>query len=89
MIHIKTLLDNFSRTEFIFITSEAKVYQLGQNGNDTNIQGFKINVQKTDMKNVSDAGIVDLVGTIKGHEAICQRCYENVEGNGEIRILRK
>jgi len=86
---IKTLLDNFSEElRFIFITSEAKVYQLGQNGNDTNIQGLKINVQKTGYeKCVRCWHSRPEVGTIKGHEAICQRCYENVEGNGEIRIF--
>ena len=58
---IKRLLDNFSEElRFIFITSEAKVYKSGQDGNDTNIQGLKINVQKPNMRNVSDAGIVDL-----------------------------
>ena len=86
---IKTLLDNFSEElRFIFITSEAKVYKLGQNGNDTNIQGLKINVQKTGYeKCVRCWHSRPEVGTIKGHEAICQRCYENVEGNGEIRIF--
>ena len=86
---IKTLLDNFSEElRFIFITSEAKVYKLGQDGNDTNIQGLKINVQKTGYeKCVRCWHSRPEVGTIKGHEAICQRCYENVEGNGEIRIF--
>jgi len=86
---IKRLLDDFSEElRFIFITSEAKVYKSRQDGNDTNIQGLKINVRKTKYKKcVRCWHSRPEVGTIKGHEAICQRCYENVEGNGEIRIF--
>jgi len=27
------------------------------------------------------------VGQIKQHESLCERCYENVEGQGEVRLF--
>ena len=60
----------------------------GQDGNETNIEGLKINVSKIGHeKCVRCWHSRPEVGTIKGHETICERCYENVEGNGEIRFF--
>ena len=86
---IKNLLDKFSsELRFIFITSEAKVSDIGQEGNDSAIQGMRVQVKKTNhQKCVRCWHSRPEVGTIKGHESICQRCYENVKGNGEIRIF--
>ena len=86
---IKNLLDKFSsELRFIFITSEAKVSDIGQQGNDSAIQGMRVQVKKTNHeKCVRCWHSRPEVGTIKGHESICQRCYDNVKGNGEIRIF--
>jgi isoleucyl-tRNA synthetase len=86
---IKKLLDEFAEElRFIFITSEATVYEIGQDGNETNIEGLKINVSKIGHeKCVRCWHSRPEVGTIKGHETICERCYENVEENGEIRTF--
>jgi len=86
---IKNLLDKFSsELRFIFITSEVKVSDIGQEGNDSAIQGMRVQVKKTNhQKCVRCWHSRPEVGTIKGHESICQRCYDNVKGNGEIRIF--
>ncbi len=85
---LKILLDRFSdELRFIFITSDAKVSLLGNVGTATGIDGMKISVSKTTyQKCVRCWHSRPDVGTIKGHESICGRCYENVVGKGEIRI---
>ena len=87
--NIKNRLDKFSsELRFIFITSEATVSDIGQQGNDSAIQGMRVQVKKTNhQKCVRCWHSRPEVGTIKGHESICQRCYDNVKGNGEIRIF--
>ena len=86
---IKNLLDKFSsELRFIFITSEANVSDIGQEGNESAIQGMRVQVNKTNhQKCVRCWHSRPEVGTIKGHETICKRCYENVAGKGEIRIF--
>ena len=86
---IKNLLDKFSsELRFIFITSEAKVSDIGQQGNDSACLLLRVQVKKTNhQKCVRCWHSRPEVGTIKGHESICQRCYDNVKGNGEIRIF--
>ena len=83
----KKLLDKFGdELRFIFITSDAKV-NLSEEGKDTNLEGLRINVSKTDnQKCVRCWHSRPEVGQIKEHESICQRCYENVEGEGELRL---
>ena len=83
----KKLLDKFgNELRFIFITSDAKV-NLSEEGKDTNLEGLRINVSKTDnQKCVRCWHSRPEVGQIKEHESICQRCYENVEGEGELRL---
>ena len=67
---------------------KAKVSDIGQEGNDSAIQGMRVQVKKTNhQKCVRCWHSRPEVGTIKGHESICQRCYDNVKGNGEIRIF--
>ena len=86
---LKDLLDSFSdELRFIFITSEAKVSELNEDSSKTNIEGMRIKVSKTiNQKCVRCWHSRPEVGSIKGHESICMRCYENVVGDGEIRIF--
>ena len=86
---IKSLLDKFTEElRFIFITSEVKVIASNGGGNTTNIQGLNVEVLKTsDQKCVRCWHSRPEVGSIKDHESICQRCHDNVEGDGEIRIF--
>jgi isoleucyl-tRNA synthetase len=86
---IKDLLDSFSNElRFIFITSEAKVSELNEESGETNLEGMNIRVSKTtNQKCVRCWHSRPEVGSIKGHESICNRCHENVVGDGEIRIF--
>ena len=84
---LKKLLDKFSdELRFIFITSEASVLKLEEQGIQTSISGLSVEVTKTAHKKcVRCWHSRSEVGSIEGHESICQRCYENVEGEGETR----
>jgi isoleucyl-tRNA synthetase len=85
---LKQLLDKFEdELRFIFITSDAKV-SLSEEGSSTNIEGLKVKVVKTDnQKCVRCWHSRPEVGQIKEHESLCERCHENVEGQGEVRLF--
>ena len=85
---LKEFLDIFDEElRFIFITSDAKV-KLSEEGSATSIEGLKIKVDKTqNQKCIRCWHSRPEVGMIKQHETICQRCFENVEGKGEIRLF--
>ena len=85
---LKQLLDKFEdELRFIFITSDAKV-SLSEEGSSTNLEGLKIKVVKTDnQKCVRCWHSRPEVGQIKEHESLCERCHENVEGHGEVRLF--
>ena len=85
---LKEFLDIFDEElRFIFITSDAKV-KLSKEGSATGIEGLKIKVDKTqNQKCIRCWHSRPEVGMIKQHETICQRCFENVEGKGEIRLF--
>ena len=85
---LKEFLDIFDEElRFIFITSDAKV-KLSEEGSATGIEGLKIKVDKTqNQKCIRCWHSRPEVGMIKQHETICQRCFENVEGKGEIRLF--
>ena len=85
---LKEFLDIFEEElRFIFITSDAKV-NLSDKGSVTGIEGLKIKVAKTqNQKCIRCWHSRPEVGTIKHHETICQRCFENVKGKGEIRLF--
>jgi len=71
-----------SELKFIFITSEC-ILQKESNINETEIQVQKNENKKCDRcwhKN-------NTVGTIKNHESLCERCYNNVFEDGEKRLL--
>ena len=86
--NLKQLLDKFEdELRFIFITSDAKV-SLSEEGSSTNIEGLKVKVVKTDnQKCVRCWHSRPEVGQIKEHESLCERCHENVEGQGEVRLF--
>ncbi|HJM58986.1 MAG TPA: zinc finger domain-containing protein, partial [SAR86 cluster bacterium] len=72
---------------FVFITSEANVFG-SEGGNQTNIEGLRVEVSKTDnQKCVRCWHSRSEVGQISGHESLCERCHENVEGKGEVRLF--
>ena len=83
----KVLLEKFSdELRFVFITSEASVEEFQEKGDETNLEDMRIAVSKTDyQKCVRCWHSRPEVGSIQGHESICNRCLKNIEGDGEIR----
>lgn len=73
---------------FVLICSSAKVLPLAEAGqvNDTELEGLKVTVKKSSHeKCVRCWHHREDVGSIVGHEEICGRCHDNVEGSGETR----
>ena len=85
----RALLSKFDEElRFIFITSEASIEEYQEVGDKTNYEDMRIIISKTTHKKcVRCWHSRPEVGNIKGHESICERCYENIEGDGEIRIF--
>jgi len=77
-----------NESRFILITSAASVEGLNtaDDASSTELDGLKIAVSKTEkVKCVRCWHHTADVGTIAGHEEICGRCVENIEGEGETR----
>ena len=84
--HFELLSKFADELRFLFITSEAKVIKSNNEGDITNINGVNINVIKTShQKCIRCWHRRPEVGTIDGHQSICSRCNENINGEGEIR----
>ena len=92
----KSLLDVLGKLEnelrFIFITSEAVIKPISDtlDANDiisTEIDGLKVQVTKTDhIKCQRCWHHVENIGFNEDHPNICNRCLQNIEGEGEIRL---
>jgi isoleucyl-tRNA synthetase len=92
----KSLLDVLGKLEnelrFIFITSEAIIKPISDilDTNDvisTEIEGLKVKVTKTDhIKCQRCWHHVGNIGFNEDHPNICNRCVQNIEGEGEIRL---
>ncbi|OUU78520.1 MAG: isoleucine--tRNA ligase [Gammaproteobacteria bacterium TMED78] len=84
---LKRLLDKFSEElRFIFITSEVRVIS-SDKGRETAIPGLRVRVTKCDYeKCVRCWHRRPDVGQVSQHELLCERCYQNVEGQGEVRL---
>ena len=76
--------------KFIFIVSEFNLIMGGDNDNyalDRNKEKLKINVLKSANKKCERCWhLNETVGKINGAPTICQRCHDNVHGDGECRI---
>tara|TARA_B100000963_G_scaffold162282_1_gene141100 strand:+ start:4008 stop:6797 length:2790 start_codon:yes stop_codon:yes gene_type:complete len=84
--HFELLSKFADELRFLFITSEAKVIESNNEGDITNINGVNIKVIKTShQKCIRCWHRRPEVGTIDGHQSICSRCNENINGEGEIR----
>ena len=74
---------------FVLITSKAAVKPLAEKdaaAQETEIEGLWVSVVKTDAEKCDRCWHhAESVGTIAGHETICQRCVTNIEGDGETR----
>mgnify|MGYP001220642485 FL=1 len=87
-VDLEKLLGKFSQElKFIFITSEAKVLPENGEGEETDLEGLKVRVNKTLNKKCERCWHSrPEVGSINDHPHLCSRCLENIEGNGETRL---
>ena len=85
---IKTVLSKFSdELRFVFITSEARVFDFEEKGEATELEGLRVGVRKTNEKKCERCWHSrEEVGQIGKHPSLCGRCVENIEGEGEVRL---
>ncbi|MAD57256.1 MAG: isoleucine--tRNA ligase [Porticoccus sp.] len=77
---------------FIFITSQASVKPLSEAVNKkdvilTEVEGLKVKVTKT--KHIKCQRCwhhTEDIGSNENHISICNRCIQNIEGKGEVRL---
>ncbi len=74
---------------FVLITSKAEVKPEAEapaEASETEVEGLKVSVRASENQKCDRCWHrTPEVGTIEGHDALCGRCYSNVEGNGETR----
>ncbi|WP_111643338.1 isoleucine--tRNA ligase [Marinimicrobium alkaliphilum] len=73
---------------FVLITSSAQVEPMADAGDaeSTDLEGLKLVVRKSAHKKCERCWhLRPDVGTHAGHEGICGRCVDNIDGAGEIR----
>ncbi|MDF1794933.1 MAG: isoleucine--tRNA ligase [Coxiellaceae bacterium] len=82
---LKTLQGLGDELRFLLITSDAKVAE-GSEGAATDIEGLSVKVEVLSAEKCERCWQRrDDVGSIAGHETICSRCVENIDGAGEVR----
>ncbi len=85
----KQVLDTLgNELRFVLIVSKATVLPLAEKADavDADIAGLAIKVVASSARKCDRCWqYVDSVGTIAGHETLCSRCLENIEGKGEVR----
>ena len=83
---IKTLEDEL---RFVLIVSKAECKSLAEKTADATpaeIEDLFIEIKPSAGKKCERCWqYTESVGTIAGHETICSRCLENIEGDGEVR----
>ena len=86
---LKTKLDALSdELRFVLITSSANVRPLAEANNalETDVEGLLLSIVKTDHAKCDRCWHhCEDIGSHEGHEDICGRCVENIEGGGEKR----
>ena len=73
---------------FVLIASKAQVLPLaeGANAEATELEGLKVSLLKTEAERCERCWHHrEDVGSHAGHESICQRCVDNIDGEGEER----
>jgi isoleucyl-tRNA synthetase len=86
---IKTILAKFSdELRFIFITSGAQVFDFEEQGESTELAGLRVLVRKTKHNKCERCWHSrEEVGEIARHKTLCERCVDNIEGEGEVRLF--
>jgi len=75
---------------FVLITSQAEVRHLLEAGDAdaTELDGLKVKLVKTEAARCERCWHHrEDLGQHAGHESICQRCVDNIEGEGEVRTF--
>ena len=73
---------------FVTITSKAELFSLddGEGANETNMPGLRVSLSQSKAKKcVRCWHFIDNVGVNITHPDICNRCIDNISGEGEIR----
>ncbi len=87
--HYYSLLQSFAdELKFIFITSSTQLYNLADKPNDSiDIdKDISFKVSKSNAKKCTRCWHYNnTVGKHKNHPELCNRCYDNVVGSGEVR----
>ena len=88
---LKATLDKLGdELRFVLITSVAATASEADasDASETDVKGLKLSVTKTsNAKCVRCWHHTTDVGSIEGHEEICGRCVENIDGEGEVRAF--
>ncbi|MGI9291793.1 MAG: class I tRNA ligase family protein, partial [Gammaproteobacteria bacterium] len=86
---LKSLQELGDELRFVFITSEAAVADLNEAPVDaTEGEGFKVSVKVSEHeKCIRCWHRREDVGKVTGHEEVCGRCADNVDGDGEQRAF--
>ena len=86
---LQRILSKFDEElRFVFITSEAKVLPENGEGEETEIEGLKIKISKTQEQKCERCWHSrPEVGSIKDHPTLCNRCLDNIDGEGEDRLF--
>ncbi len=86
---LEKILNKFSgELRFVFITSEAKVLSENGEGEETEIEGLRIKISKTQQQKCERCWHSrPEVGSIKDHPTLCNRCLDNIDGEGEDRLF--
>ena len=72
---------------FVLITSQAYVFDAGETGDETEVEGLRVLVEPSSYsKCVRCWHLREDVGSNAKAPEICSRCVENVDGEGETRI---
>lgn len=74
---------------FVLITSKADVRPLAERkdaARATEVEGLFVEIKATESAKCERCWHhMPEVGTLPGHEDLCQRCVDNIEGEGEVR----
>ncbi len=82
---LQTLQGLGDELRFLLITSDANVAE-GSEGAATDIEGLSVKIDVLSAEKCERCWQRrDDVGTVSGHETICARCVENIDGQGEAR----
>ena len=86
---VRALLDKFSdELRFVFITSDAQVFDFEEKGDSTELDGLRVAVRKTKHNKCERCWHSrEEVGEIANHVTLCERCVDNIEGDGEVRLF--